>query len=186
MKKLNLGSGDKKIPGFINVDKYNTFNPDVVHDLEIFPYPFYNDEVDEIKLIHVLEHIGQTPNTFIKIIKELYRICCNEAKIHISVPHPRHDDFLADPTHVRPITTLGLSLFDLDLNKKWQKIGAANTPLAMIHNVNFKIIKNEVVLDSKYLKLLEDKKISKNELNETIEKYNNVVKQTNYILKVLK
>ena len=56
----------------------------------------------------------------------------------------------------------------------------------MIHNVNFKIIKNEVVLDSKYLKLLEDKKISKNELNETIEKYNNVVKQTNYILKVLK
>ena len=120
------------------------------------------------------------------IMKELYRICCDQANIHISVPHPRHDDFLADPTHVRPITTLGLSLFDLDLNKKWQKIGAANTPLAMIHNVNFKIIKNEVVLDSKYLKLLEDKKISKNELNETIEKYNNVVKQTNYILKVLK
>ena len=119
-------------------------------------------------------------------MKELYRISCDQANIHISVPHPRHDDFLADPTHVRPITTLGLSLFDLDLNKKWQKIGAANTPLAMIHNVNFKIIKNEVVLDSKYLKLLEDKKISKNELNETIEKYNNVVKQTNYILKVLK
>ena len=42
-------------------------------------------------------------------MKELYRISCDQANIHISVPHPRHDDFLADPTHVRPITTLGLT-----------------------------------------------------------------------------
>tara|TARA_B100001057_G_C22782770_1_gene924327 strand:- start:952 stop:1077 length:126 start_codon:yes stop_codon:yes gene_type:complete len=41
-------------------------------------------------------------------------------------------------------------------------------------------------LDSKYLKLLEEKKISKNDLSEAINKYNNVVKQTNYILKVIK
>tara|TARA_B100001057_G_C22782770_1_gene924328 strand:- start:1099 stop:1512 length:414 start_codon:yes stop_codon:yes gene_type:complete len=137
MKKINLGSGDKRIPGFLNVDKFDTFEPDIVHDLEKFPYPFLENEIDEIMLIHILEHIGQTPDIFINIMKELYRISCNQANIHISVPHPRHDDFLADPTHVRPITTLGLSLFDLDLNKKWQNIGAANTPLAIIHNVNF-------------------------------------------------
>ena len=141
MKKLNLGSGDKKIDGFLNVDKFDTFKPDIVHDLETFPYPFNDNEIDEIKLIHVLEHIGQSPDIFIEIIKQLYRICCDQAIIHISVPHPRHDDFLADPTHVRPITTLGLSLFDLELNKQWQKIGAANTPMAIIHKVNFKIIK---------------------------------------------
>ena len=186
MKKLNLGSGDKRIPGFLNVDKFDTFKPDIVHDLEKFPYPFLDNEIEEIKLIHVLEHIGQTPDIFINIMKELYRISCDQANIHISVPHPRHDDFLADPTHVRPITTLGLSLFDLDLNKQWQKIGAANTPLAIIHNVNFKIIKNEIILDPKYLKLLDENKISNNELNEIIERYNNVVKQTNYILRVVK
>ena len=121
MKKLNLGSGDKKIDGFLNVDKFDTFKPDIVHDLETFPYPFNDNEIDEIRLIHVLEHIGQSPDIFIEIIKQLYRICCDQAIIHISVPHPRHDDFLADPTHVRPITTLGLSLFDLELNKQWQK-----------------------------------------------------------------
>ena len=186
MKKLNLGSGDKRIPGFLNVDKFDTFKPDIVHDLEKFPYPFLDNEIEEIKLIHVLEHIGQTPDIFINIMKELYRISCDQANIHISVPHPRHDDFLADPTHVRPITTLGLNLFDLDLNKQWQKIGAANTPLAIIHNVNFKIIKNEIILDPKYLKLLDENKISNNELNEIIERYNNVVKQTNYILRVVK
>ena len=36
MKKLNLGSGSKRKDGFINLDKYNTFNPDIVHDLELF------------------------------------------------------------------------------------------------------------------------------------------------------
>ena len=186
MKKLNLGSGDKKIDGFLNVDKFDTFKPDIVHDLETFPYPFNDNEIDEIKLIHVLEHIGQSPDIFIEIIKQLYRICCDQAIIHISVPHPRHDDFLADPTHVRPITTLGLRLFDLELNKQWQKIGAANTPMAIIHKVNFKIIKNEIVLSPKYSSMLEEKKITNNQLQEIIENYNNVIKQTNYILKVIK
>ena len=41
--------------------------------------------------------------------------------IKIIVPHPRHDDFISDPTHVRPITILGLQLFDKDLNIKWEK-----------------------------------------------------------------
>ena len=186
MKKLNLGSGDKRIAGFLNLDKFDTFKPDILHDLEIFPYPFKDNEIDEIKLIHVLEHIGQSPDVFIKIIKELYRICCDQANIHISVPHPRHDDFLADPTHVRPITTLGLSLFDLELNQYWKKIGAANTPMAIIHNVNFKIIKNEIVLSPKYSNMIKEKKITNKELEGLIEKYNNVVKQTNYILKVIK
>ncbi len=186
MKKLNLGSGDKKIDGFLNVDKFDTFKPDIVHDLETFPYPFNDNEIDEIKLIHVLEHIGQSPDIFIEIIKQLYRICCDQAIIHISVPHPRHDDFLADPTHVRPITTLGLSLFDLELNKQWQKMGAANTPMAIIHKVNFKIIKNEIVLSPKYSSMLKEKKITNNQLQEIIDKYNNVVKQTNYTLKVIK
>ena len=176
MKKLNLGSGDKKIDGFLNVDKFDTFKPDIVHDLETFPYPFNDNEIDEIKLIHVLEHIGQSPDIFIEIIKQLYRICCDQAIIHI----------LADPTHVRPITTLGLSLFDLELNKQWQKIGAANTPMAIIHKVNFKIIKNEIVLSPKYSSMLKEKKITNNQLQEIIDKYNNVVKQTNYILKVIK
>jgi len=168
-KKLNLGSGDKRINGFLNIDKFRTFNPDIVHDLEEFPYPFNENEIDEIKLIHVLEHIGKDPDTYINIIKELYRICINGALIHIIVPHPRHDDFLSDPTHVRPITTTGLMLFDREINEKWIEKGAANTPLAIIHNVNFKIIKNEISLDMKYSELYKNKKISSEELNDQID-----------------
>ena len=35
--KLHLGSGHKKKDGYVNVDKVGT--PDVLHDLEVFPWP---------------------------------------------------------------------------------------------------------------------------------------------------
>ena len=58
--------------------------------------------------------------------------------------------------------------------------------MAIIHKVNFKIIKNEIVLSPKYSSMLKEKKITNNQLQEIIDKYNNVVKQTNYTLKVIK
>ena len=48
MLNLNLGSGSKRIEDFINLDKFDTFNPDIVHDLETFPYPFKDSSVDKI------------------------------------------------------------------------------------------------------------------------------------------
>ena len=38
--KLNLGSGSRHMPGYLNVDKSDMFNPDVVWDLESIPWPF--------------------------------------------------------------------------------------------------------------------------------------------------
>ena len=175
--KLNLGSGSKILKGYVNVDKFQYYNPDVVHDLEKFPYPFKDNSIDEILLSHVLEHIGQNPDVFNNIIKELYRICKNNSIVDIRVPHPRHDDFISDPTHVRPITILGLQLYDKNLNQKWEKMNAANTPLALLHGVNFIIKDVNYVLEKNYIKLLENKEIDQNELQEYIKKYNNVVKE---------
>ena len=175
--KLNLGSGSKILKGYVNVDKFQYYNPDVVHDLEKFPYPFKDNSIDEILLSHVLEHIGQNPDVFNNIIKELYRICKNNSIVDIRVPHPRHDDFISDPTHVRPITILGLQLYDKNLNEKWEKMNAANTPLALIHGVNFIVKDVNYVLENNYIKLLENKEIDQNVLQEYIKKYNNVVKE---------
>ncbi len=175
--KLNLGSGSKILEGYINVDKYNYYKPDIVHDLENFPYPFDDNSVDEILLSHVLEHIGQSPEVFLKIIKEFYRICNNNSLIKIKVPHPRHDDFISDPTHVRPITLLGLQLFDKELNIKWENIKAANTPLALINDVNFKIKNVKYKLDENYTKKFKNKKIDKEQLNSDATTLNNVIKE---------
>jgi len=175
--KLNLGSGSKILKDYINVDKFDYYKPDVVHDLETFPYPFKDNSVDEILLSHVLEHIGQTPEIFLKIIKEFYRICHNNSLIKIMVPHPRHDDFISDPTHVRPITILGLQLFDKELNLKWEKQNAANTPLALINDVNFKIQNIKYNLDNNYIKRFKEGKIDNTEVDNDVKRLNNVVKE---------
>tara|TARA_B100001105_G_C22177490_1_gene351242 strand:- start:30 stop:590 length:561 start_codon:yes stop_codon:yes gene_type:complete len=175
--KLNLGCGSKILEGYTNVDKFDYYKPDIVHDLEATPYPFKENSVDEILMSHVLEHIGQDPNIFNNIIKELYRICKNKSVINIRVPHPRHDDFISDPTHVRPITILGLQLYDKELNNEWKKKNYANTQLALIHKVNFKVVDVKYKLVDKYKNLLIEKKISETDINDYIEKYNNIVRE---------
>jgi|TARA_B110000259_G_C13901358_1_gene357021 ubiquinone/menaquinone biosynthesis C-methylase UbiE len=184
--KLNLGCGNKILDGYLNVDKFDYYNVDKVHDLEKFPYPFDNDTVDEILLSHVLEHIGQDPNTFNEILKEFYRVCKNQAVIDIAVPHPRHDDFISDPTHVRPITLLGLSLYDKSLNEEWAKSGAANTPLGLIHKVNFKIESVNYTIEDEFMKKHQSGEIDKIKLDYYMKHYNNVIKQTNIKWRVIK
>ena len=184
--KLNLGCGSNILENYINLDKFDYYNPDVVYDLEITPYPFEDNSVDEILMSHVLEHIGQDPDIFNNIIKELYRICKNKSIIDITVPHPRHDDFLSDPTHVRPITIGALKLYDKELNKKWENEGNCNTPLGLIHSVNFKILKADLKLDEKYKKHIIEKKMSQADIIEITQKYNNVVKEMKILWSVVK
>ena len=55
--RLNLGCGFLPKIGFINVDAFEICKPDVVHDLNVFPYPWDDNSVDLIELWHVLEHL---------------------------------------------------------------------------------------------------------------------------------
>ena len=40
MIRLNLGCGQFKKDGYVNLDKYDSFAPDIVWDLECVPWPF--------------------------------------------------------------------------------------------------------------------------------------------------
>ena len=133
-----------------------------------------------------MEHIGQSPEIFIKILKELYRICKNHALIQISVHHPRHDNFISDPTHVRPITIFSLSMFDRALNEKWKKNGAANTPLALIHDVNFCIEDSSYDLEDVILTKFNTGEIEKPQLDYMIKHDNNIFAQINIKWRVIK
>jgi predicted SAM-dependent methyltransferase len=102
--KLNMGCGQHKLPDYINVDTASECSPDVLFDLEQHPWPWESDSVDAVLFNHSLEHLGAEVGAFKTIMRELYRICRDGATVQINVPHPRHDDFIADPTHVRAIT----------------------------------------------------------------------------------
>jgi hypothetical protein len=148
--KLNLGCGFRKLEGYLNVDKQPACGPDLLLDLEQLPWPFDDSSVSEVMASHVIEHLGQEPKVFLGIVKELYRVMAPDARLHIIVPHPRSDLFLADPTHVRPIMPETLLLFSKRQNRSVLAKGGADTPLALYLDVDFEPISVEYVLSSAY------------------------------------
>ena len=182
--KLNLGCGQKKLPGFINVDLHG--EPDERWNLEKLPWPWPDNAADEIQLLHVLEHLGRDSQSFIGIMKELYRVAAPGCTIRIVVPHPRHDDFLNDPTHVRPITPDLLTLFSKKYNLRWQAMGAANSPLALYHDIDFEIVAVSSELDEPYASAYRNGSLSEEQLKNAIRAYNNVIRASTIDLRAVK
>lgn len=180
--KLNLGCGDRKLPGYVNVDCYPQCAPDQLVDLEHLPWPWPDDSVDEVVLHHVLEHLGETRNTFIGIIKELWRICRAGAKVHVTVPDPRSDGFLGDPTHVRAITPAVLQLFSQSVNRQTLAKGWPNTPLGLIHGIDFDIESINVSLQEPWAGRHAAGKMTDAEVHEAMRTYFNVVNETVIVL----
>ncbi|MBE9177196.1 hypothetical protein IQ268_01225 [Oculatella sp. LEGE 06141] len=182
--KLNLGCGQNPLIGYVNVDKFGT--PDVRCDLEVFPWIWDDNSVDEVVLHHVLEHLGETRDTYLGILKELYRVCKANATIQITVPHPRHDDFLNDPTHVRAVTPDSLSLFSKTNNRQWAELNAANSPLGLYLNVDFDLIHTNYLLDEPWLSQYQAGEIDEADIWQIGRQFNNVFKQIEMTLKVIK
>jgi hypothetical protein len=182
--KLNLGCGGRLLPDYVNVDKFG--EPDVRWDLETFPWPWRDDSVEEVVMSHVLEHLGAMPDVFMGIMRELYRVCRDGARLRIAVPHPRHDNFLGDPTHVRPITLQLLTLFSRTRNLEWQAKGFASPPLALYHDVDFEIEESSYVLEAEYARRWQESGGSPQELERLLRTYNNVASEINVVLRVVK
>ena len=184
--RLNLGCGTRKIPEWINVDKTAACEPDVLHDLETFPWPWEDDSVEEIALVHVLEHLNGGEEQYKRLWQEIYRICKPDAAVVVQCPHPRHEDFLNDPTHVRAVTPVQFSLFSREFNAECEEKGFANTQLGKYWGVDFDVTRVDYTPSDQYL----EKNPAKREdtvwlLKQAAEKLNQI-KQFTVILKAVK
>jgi hypothetical protein len=182
--RLNLGCGNRRLDGFVNVDKYG--EPDLTHDLETFPWPWPDDSVVEIVLNHVLEHLGQAPNVYIGIMKEMYRVSQDGATIRIVVPHFRHDFFHDDPTHVRAVTPLGLMLFSQRANREWVARGAANSPLGLYHGIDFELTDTKFRPSAHWFRLHPDPNVDLNALLNEAAIYNNMIEEIHLTVRPVK
>ena len=184
--RLNLGCGARKMAGYVNVDQEPSVEPDLLVDLEAFPWPFETGAVSEIQMLHVLEHLGQQPETFFGIMREIYRICRDNAAVRILVPHHRSESYAGDPTHVRPITAKAISMFSKDYCRAFAEQGWSNTRLAEYLDVDFGIESITCVLTPYWRKQLQDGAIDINEINHAVVTYNNVVEQVDFLLRIVK
>lgn len=114
-KKLNLGCGKAKKKGFVNVDLSLNCNPDVVHDLNIFPYPFSDNEFEVIYLDHVIEHL-ENP---LAVLEEIFRISKNNCLVTVKCPHFSCN--WLHPGHKSAISTYLFDFFDKNHEERYGK-----------------------------------------------------------------
>lgn len=82
--KLNIGCGETKLEGFINIDIEDSTKPDLILDLKKEPFPYPNDSVDQINCLHNLEHIEL--KYWNQVLSEFYRVLKPEGKLLLAYP----------------------------------------------------------------------------------------------------
>lgn len=110
VRVLDLGCGNRKRPGAVGIDFNSRTAADVVHDLNVFPYPLTTASFDEIYLDNVLEHLDEP----IRVMEEVYRICRPGGLVKVIVPYFRSPWASIDPTHKHAFTVNSFAYFDPD------------------------------------------------------------------------
>jgi ubiquinone/menaquinone biosynthesis C-methylase UbiE len=103
--RLNLGSGNRPLPGFLNVDVRNLPTVDVVADVR--QLPFDDGTVAEVEASSLLEHFR---NPY-EVLDEIHRVLAPDGAVRVRVPSPWSQAGMLDPDHV----------FLADL-KQWREI----------------------------------------------------------------
>lgn len=97
MKILNLGCGTNKIEGCINVDRTELVNPDMLYDLNVYPFPWKKESIDAVYAFNVLEHVENLP----MVLEQIDNVLKYDGFLYVRVPHCSNDIALGDLYHKR-------------------------------------------------------------------------------------
>jgi SAM-dependent methyltransferase len=95
VRVLDVGCGINKYPGSIGIDNNPAARADVLCDLDRPPYPFRAGTFDQIRVIHVIEHVSDV----IRAMEEFHRLARPGARVLIVTPHYTDFSSFCDPTH---------------------------------------------------------------------------------------
>lgn len=107
---LDVGAGMSRRKGFVTMDKRPLDGIDIVHDLEVFPYPLEKGSCLTIVASHIVEHIK--PWLMIEFMDELWRILKVDGSLAISMPYGASRGFQQDPTHCNMCNEATWQYFD--------------------------------------------------------------------------
>lgn len=106
--RINLGTGYLLVVGAVTVDKRAETRPDVVHDLDVLPWPFENDSAEEIVASDIFEHLEDV----IAAMDECWRILQRGGQLIVRGPIPDSPTLWDDVTHRRAFTLRSFDHFD--------------------------------------------------------------------------
>ncbi len=107
---LDLGCGLAKQPEAIGVDHDLLVAPDVVHDLDSYPYPLPSGHFRTIICQDVLEHIEDIG----AFLREIHRVAAPGAIVRIRTPHFSSWYAYNDPTHRHVLGYFALDRFTVE------------------------------------------------------------------------
>ena len=110
MRILDVGCGVNKHPGAIGIDVNPRSGADVLCNLDHFPYPFRDNSFDELRAVHVIEHVSDVVRT----MEEFHRLVRPGGTVYIATPHYTDFSSFCDPTHRWHLNSFSLRYFGPD------------------------------------------------------------------------
>jgi predicted SAM-dependent methyltransferase len=184
--KLNMGCGFKKLDDHWNVDIEKKCNPDQVLNFEITPWPYEDNFFDHITADNILEHLGQNPNVFTNIIKEMYRVSADGAEWYINVPHHRCDLFWDDYTHVRVLSAKTFKMFDQKVNYESIERKLSDSTYGIYHSVDLEVYDVSYNMVDYWKQQVSSGMLGSTQLDINLNTMSNVAESVNIFIKVHK
>lgn len=114
MKSLLIGCGNTRAKNLgeggwgelVTLDIDPSTGCDIVHDLEVLPYPMDDNDFDEIHAYEVLEHCGRQGDWrfYFGQFSEFHRILKPGGRLYGTCPSVKSPWLWGDPGHTRAIT----------------------------------------------------------------------------------
>ena len=119
-KRIHFSGIPETFQSLTTMDLSDSVGADVVHDLNVLPYPFDDNSFDEIHAYEVLEHCGVQGDWkyYFAQFSEFFRILKPGGYIMGTVPMWDSPWAWGDPSHTRIISEHCLSYLDQDHYKQ--------------------------------------------------------------------
>jgi SAM-dependent methyltransferase len=140
--RLNLGGGERRLPGFFNLDCVPSTNPDILADLNDPLTELPDNSVEAVYARHTLEHVTR----LLDLLGEIHRVTRPGGRIEVIVPHFSNPYGYSDPTHVRFFGLYSFFYFCADSDQPRRKVPSFYSPARFrVESVRFHLLRESVV-----------------------------------------
>jgi hypothetical protein len=107
---LDVGCSDHKTKGSVGMDKRAVAGVDIVHDIEVLPWPLPDSCVTRMLMSHIVEHLK--PWLIFAILDEAWRVMRDDSQLLIAMPYANSPGFWQDPSHTHAWNHISPQYFD--------------------------------------------------------------------------